>query len=98
MGKQSGKGQARVPINLHVSLAVVQLVFEDLAVHDVLVLVNQSSHARVRCRALILILNDVEGIGAVGVDARGQHKFVELVEDHWVDIRVDVELDREPVD
>mmetsp|Transcript_33007 Transcript_33007/g.43479 ORF Transcript_33007/g.43479 Transcript_33007/m.43479 type:complete len:96 (+) Transcript_33007:88-375(+) len=60
------KQAAEADENGDVALSFIELVFEDFAVHHVLVLVDQGTHAR--SRALVLILDDVEGVGAVGVD------------------------------
>ena len=79
--------------DLHVSLAFVELIFEDLAMHDILILVDKSTHACVSSRALVFILNDIEGIRAICIDACSQDKFIKLSLDHRVDIRVDVKFD-----
>lgn len=78
--------------HLHVPLLVIELVLEDLAVHDVLVLVNEGTHSAWG-RPLVLILNDIEVVWAVCIDTAGEDQFVELVLGHGVDVCVDVEFD-----
>ena len=69
----------------------VKLVFEHLAVHHVLVLVNQSAHAWLG--AFVLVPDHVEGVAAVRVDTTRNYEFVESTFLDWVDFSVYVEFD-----
>ena len=82
---------------LHVSLTIVELVLKDFAVHNVLVLVDEGSHACVRRRTLVLVLDDVESVRAIGVHTGRDDEFVELALAHLINVRVDVKLNLQAV-
>ncbi len=59
--------------------------------HDVFVLVDKGTHTS-RTRSLILVLDDIEGFGAICIDGSRQHKLVELSLGHWVNLTVHIKL------
>ena len=84
--------------HLHVPLIIIELVLKDFAMHDVLILVDEGTHACVGRRALVFVLDDVEGIGTISVHTSCNYEFVELALAHWVNVSVDVKLDLQSVD
>lgn len=66
--------------------------------HDVLILIDKGTHACVGCRALVFVLDDVEGVGPISVHTSCNYEFVELALAHWVNVSVDVKLDLQSVD
>ena len=65
--------------------------------HDVFILVDKGAHSS-GARSLILVLDDIEGVGAICIDRGRQHKLVELPLGHRVDFTVHVQLDFKAID
>lgn len=86
--------QLTFPINLH--LLLVDVVLEDLPVHHVVVLVQQT--AGLSLGALVHVGEDVELLGGVWREGGGYHHRVVSIFLHGVDVGVDIKLDFEFVD
>ena len=74
----------------------MKLVLKDLAMHHVVILIDQGTHATSR-RPLVLILDDIEVVRAVCVDTRCKHESVVLVHCHRVYVSVHIQLDLKTV-
>ena len=70
---------------------LVKLVFEHLAVHHVLVLVNQSAHTWLG--TFIFVPDHVESVAAVCVDTTRNYEFVKSTFFHRIDFSVNVKFD-----
>ena len=78
-------------------LLLLNLVLEDFAVSDVLVLVNDVAHASLGSLAALIVEN-VKLLGTIRVEGVNEHHGVEASLLHRVDIGVDVQLNLEFVD
>ncbi len=81
--------------HLHVFVVIFQLVLEHLAVHHILVLVDKGAHAG--GASFVLEADNVEIVRSVRVDRTRQNQFVVRVFLDLVNVRVDVQLDRQLV-